>query len=538
VRLTATGGWGQWPLRGVVVVAGRSSPSHLPELLGLSAAAATVLFAWFWVGRRRASDLAPAAPVGPAGFLPGGAPLRATARPHGTAWTEVALYLLPFLLVALLFISHSAILDLAAVAALGLVFLVRPELALPIAAASVASWQRPETILRWQFSLLEMTTWLGALALAARLLLDRAGLLAYTRWQGAKGIRGLDWPVLALLGSGLMAALFARFQDYAWGEFRTVFLAGTLLYWLASRAGWSDRRHWPVLHGLVAGLTAASAIALWQLASGEGRIAVEGVWRVSALYGSPNNLALVLDRGVPLAVAIAAFGLGRKRWVYAAAALIMVAAALATLSKGALLVGLPVGLATTLGIGAWRARVRWPWFALAAMLSGAILGWLALRNTPRFGGLLDTTTGTTFLRLKLWRGAVNMALDHPLLGVGPDNFLYQYRSRYVQPSAWQELNLSHPHNIILDLWTRLGIPGLLAGAWAFGAAGITGWRITKAAARDVWPPALGLLAGLAGTVAHGLIDNAIFLPDLMAIFMITLALYRRWQVGILTEETA
>jgi hypothetical protein len=39
-------------------------------------------------------------------------------------------------------------------------------------------------------------------------------------------------------------------------------------------------------------------------------------------------------------------------------------------------------------------------------------------------------------------------------------------------------------------------------------------------------------------VAHGLIDNAIFLPDLMAIFMITLALYRRWQVGILTEETA
>jgi hypothetical protein len=38
---------------------------------------------------------------------------------------------------------------------------------------------------------------------------------------------------------------------------------------------------------------------------------------------------------------------------------------------------------------------------------------------------------------------------------------------------------------------------------------------------------LGLLGGLAAMVAHGLIDNSIFLVDLMALFMLAMALFRR-----------
>jgi hypothetical protein len=43
----------------------------------------------------------------------------------------------------------------------------------------------------------------------------------------------------------------------------------------------------------------------------------------------------------------------------------------------------------------------------------------------------------------------------------------------------------------------------------------------------VWPIALGLLGGLAATVAHGLIDNSLFLVDLMALFMLSLGLLQR-----------
>ena len=47
--------------------------------------------------------------------------------------------------------------------------------------------------------------------------------------------------------------------------------------------------------------------------------------------------------------------------------------------------------------------------------------------------------------------------------------------RYVLRSAWQELNLSHPHNIVLDLWTRSG-PARRAGR-RMGDLGRVGARL-------------------------------------------------------------
>ena len=184
-------------------------------------------------------------------------------------------------------------------------------------------------------------------------------------------------------------------------------------------------------------------------------------------------------------------------------------------------------MATVLLAGAWRSRKRWPIWTLGALFFGGVLGLLGLTRTPRFADLTNLTSGTGFFRIKLWQGAWRMALDHPALGVGPDNFLYAYRTRYVLPSAWQELNLSHPHNLILDLATRLGVLGVLAGAWAMIGGLLRGWRLLRSGGDAVWPLALGLLGGLAATVAHGLIDNSLFLIDLMALFMLTLGLLQR-----------
>jgi O-antigen ligase len=115
--------------------------------------------------------------------------------------------------------------------------------------------------------------------------------------------------------------------------------------------------------------------------------------------------------------------------------------------------------------------------------------------------------------------------DHPLLGVGLDNFLYAYRSSYVLPSAWAEFDLSHPHNFVFDFWLRLGIPGLITIIGLLAAFYASAWRsyrcLDEGNARLL---VLGLMAGMVSFAAHGLVDNAFFLVDLAFVFVLMLAL--------------
>jgi len=158
--------------------------------------------------------------------------------------------------------------------------------------------------------------------------------------------------------------------------------------------------------------------------------------------------------------------------------------------------------------------------SLAALLAIA-LSLVPLIGTERLA--LDLQGGTAFFRLKLWQSALNMIRDHPLTGVGLDNFLYHYRTRYVLPEAWEELNLSHPHNILLDWWTRLGVLGVVALVWleaAFFKRSLGLYR--RLADPDRGALVLGLMASMVDFLAHGLIDNSYFLMDLAFVFCLTL----------------
>lgn len=322
----------------------------------------------------------------------------------------------------------------------------------------------------------------------------------------------------------LISTAAADHVDVALREWRTVFLAGLLVALLLPRLLDPVRRQrdgWLLVVAWVAGGTVAALVALWQYAVGENLITAEGVWRVRAFYGSPNNLALYLERTLAVTLAAALFGSGlRNRLIWGGAALAQGAALLLTFSKGALLLGLPALLATLWIGGLLLLRrqgrsLRPLWWVLAAGLAVA-LAMLPFLGTERFQRLLDLSQGTGFLRLNLWRSAWQMARDHPLLGVGPDNFLYAYRSFYLLPSAWQEPNLNHPHNWLLDWWTRLGAPGLVLALIWFGLMARRLWRGVRQGTQPTL--SLGLLAALAAALAHGLIDASYALPDLMIVW--------------------
>jgi O-antigen ligase len=166
----------------------------------------------------------------------------------------------------------------------------------------------------------------------------------------------------------------------------------------------------------------------------------------------------------------------------------------------------------------WRAGGRFRRLTLVLLLVGTVAV-IPLLRLPRFAALLDFDRGTTFFRLKLWRSTWGMIRDHPLLGVGPGNFLDAYRTRYVLPTAWEEFNLEHAHNIVLDHWARLGLLGLMVGA----GIQIAFWRtVRRRDRRD--PLVVGLVGGMAALLAHGLVDNPVFFPDLAFVLFLTLAL--------------
>jgi O-antigen ligase len=206
----------------------------------------------------------------------------------------------------------------------------------------------------------------------------------------------------------------------------------------------------------------------------------------------------------------------RLRWPLAAIALATLAGAAATLSRGAA-IGVAVGLAVVVALSGRRRA--WYWYG--AGLAGAAVAFALLAE----GRLLATGgAGGESTRFMIWRSSLRMARDHPLFGVGLDQFLYQYQLRYVEPAGWPERYTSHPHNLLLDLWLRLGILGVVVFAWLIAATA----RLFQAARRRARPERRGILVGAAAALVaglvHGLVDNAFFVPDLAVMTWFFIAL--------------
>lgn len=344
------------------------------------------------------------------------------------------------------------------------------------------------------------------------------------KWLDEKNWLGLDGTWIFFAAWGAIAAALARHRGVAISEWRTVMLQPLLLYWLISRRASRTAGHLKCyVDALVLSGAVLALVGLAQYLIGGDVIVAEGVRRIRSLYASPNNLALVLVRLTPLAIAMAAWGHDRHRRItYGLAAALMVPCLFLTYSRGAWLLGLPAAL---LLMGLLHSR-RTALIMLVGIIGGVLL-LMPLAGTERIASLFDFSRGTSLFRVSLWQSAIAMIRDHPLLGVGPDNFLYYYPD-YMLEVAAAEPNLSHPHNILLDAWLRLGIGGILAIIWftiVIFRSGFSIWthRLYGNGARDTQAIALGLMASMTGLWAHGLVDNSIFVPELALILSLITA---------------
>lgn len=513
VHLIAEGGWGQWAVVGWSACCEDRRPAlWLPGGLAVGAVLALVValvFSW---------------PVRLA--LLGAA--RRLAERYRALDARVALVLGVVASLGV-YASVGTLPSLGALTLLTVVLFLRPEVGLSLVALALPFWQPGKPLFGKVFSMVEILTWLTLAGWMAHQLLGRLGTTQHESLAPKRPVAraalsrlsAVDWGVIALALVGLLSLLWAKHAREAARELRTV-IWGSALYYLLLRSMARDRTsRWRVLDAWVMGGALISVVALGQWVFGRGLITAEGVSRVRGFYGSPNNLALYLGRLLPLAVAMGLWDrAGRRRWLYGTAAVLLAAAIALTYSRGAWLLGVPLSLLFLAGL-----RGRRPLQAVSGALLAALLLALLFIGPDRLVSLTDLTQGTALFRLQLWRSSLLMVRDHPILGVGLDNFLYAYRSTYVLPTAWEELNLSHPHNLMLDFWLRLGLPGLAILAWllvAFFRQGLRAQRFATVPREALL--VLGLMAGMVDFLAHGLVDNAFFLVDLAFVFMLMLAL--------------
>lgn len=322
-----------------------------------------------------------------------------------------------------------------------------------------------------------------------------------------------SWLPVALfvLAAGISTA-FSEYRTVAFRELRTT-IVEPAIFGVAVMTSLDRRGVKLLVWSLVAGCAAVSFYSFYHYFVINIVEATGGVRRVLAVYHSPNQLALYLDRVVPAAVALSLPEIGerldgwwRRGLPALFAAVLGLGALFLTYSRGA---WLAVGIAC-LAAAAFRGRrVILPAIGVVAAGAGLILS----RISP--DRLLSEQT--SLQRPTIWGAALKMLGDHPIFGVGPDNFLYFYRDRgYLPPEGWAEPDISHPHNLLLDAWLRTGILGLvalIAAQWVFWTSS---WRELRADGST--SAALALAAGMLAATIHGLFDNGYFLIDLAVLF--------------------
>lgn len=347
-----------------------------------------------------------------------------------------------------------------------------------------------------------------------------------TSWREyIRVLNGVDYTVLLWLLVGAASLLWAQYRSQATTEFRVLFIESVLFYgvWRTTRL---DKKHLLIILDalLVAGLLVA-VISLAQFVQGQGIITAEaGARRLAGVYGSPNNVALFLGRCIPFLVAYICLPVGQSRRLCAALFMLPIGLALVlTQSVGGLFIGVPVAIVAVILL-IYGKRARLPLIGLGLL---AIVAFAIAIQSPRFARVLSFDEGTNFYRIRAWQSALNIIHDHPLTGLGLDQFLYAFRGHYILPDAWQEPNLSHPHNILLDFWVRLGLAGvglLLAFQFFFWKRMQLIYQTYRQLDPIYFAVAVGAMGSMANLLSHGLVDNSIYVQDLIYVFMLLLAL--------------
>lgn len=423
--------------------------------------------------------------------------------------------------------ASDLLVGLALAAAAVLLAFVSPAAGISVVVLAAPTMYDLHPMPSGEFGLLELAILASAMGVGARMVFDAVRTDGLASLLDILKPAHIVVPVALLLVATFVSLVTLANPDYrteSLREVRTVILEP--LIFLANARMAMRRQRTRAFAGsmLILGGAAVAAYGVVQVAFDLGGVQAGDLTRATATYTHPNNLALFLERSLLLTIGVIFV---RPRWWPAwLLAAVQLVGVLATFSRGAF-IALVVGLVVILVL-----RRLYAWL-LAVVAGGVGVAAAGLVLFPE--RLIDAGgDGAEPTRFTIWRASWRMVVDHPVFGVGPDQFLYQYGRRYIEPMGWPERYTSHPHNLVLDVWLRLGVVGLAAASSL--AVGLVWWvrRNLRTIRDDPW--STGALAALVGGIAHGMLDNGFFLPDLATLTWFFVAVIITVPVARTVEE--
>jgi O-antigen ligase len=204
---------------------------------------------------------------------------------------------------------------------------------------------------------------------------------------------------------------------------------------------------------------------------------------------------------------------GLRRKTAAGLSFLGIIGVLSSNSRGAWM-GLAAAVAILTLMGYLRAR----YLLIGTVLVILILYVLSALNLAAFDHASEFGDETIGTRMQLWKGALLIFLNHPLIGIGWMNFA----SRVPSFIDWRTPPADHAHNIYLSFLAETGLIGFVL---FFAPIAIVFRRSAKSCRSDT--ASLAGLLGLTVFLVHSLVDLALYGPQSMLAFGVALGLASR-----------
>ncbi len=336
---------------------------------------------------------------------------------------------------------------------------------------------------------------------------------------GRKPTSQLSWPALILiLITLILATLHAPNIFTALGILKAYYLEPAIIL-ILTLSTFKKTTDWTsAFIALAASAVVVALIGFAQYFTGLGfPLAWLAEHRVTSVFDFPNAVGLflapILSMLLVFLFSLPKLSFGRKQKIELSSTLIisiiLISGAIILAQTEAAFLAIPAALFLTLLLSKVSRTTK---FVSTALVLLALIGALTI-PTIRTKILLHDVSGTA--RTQMWHETLSMLRDHPLLGAGLSSF-----PTVIAPyhdASYFEI-FQYPHNIFLNIWVELGLPGLLAFL-------IISFFILKTllpTKAQLWSQTqnraelgrLMLLAAFFTIIIHGLVDVPFFKNDL------------------------